>query len=315
MLDDANEEANTALAAVMFENPMLRDALMSGRMHFNDADWKKMSQDQNLFVPVNSLVYQRGLSGRGTVLINGQFVRPIVPESMQSLLGCRVALIVLHQIWCVAKGESGGENDVSEEGVLFRSLVFLESMLDQIMDIENIKNESSVLVLLIWFISKVLKQPCMGIVVNEITCRILDQLMRKLEIPIYEELSPEPPDLQTSAHMKGLRRTHHVLWNILKTKVNNELFLLLNSTPQVTEKECLIIFYTCTVLLDIYKIRAMKYSIAEGKKVDAALFVTWKNLRTNKGFLAEELHELLTKLRTCCKSYRLSMLSQFLTWT
>jgi len=314
MLDDANKAANTALVAAMFENPMLRNALMSGRMHFNDADWKKMSKDQDLFVPVNSLVYQRGLSGKGTVLINGQFVRPVVPESMQSLLGCRSAFIVLNEIWLVAKGQSG-EIDVSEEGVLFRSLVFLESMLDQIMDIEYNKDESYLMWCLTSFISQVLKHKCMGTAVKEITCHILDQLMRKLEIPIYEELSPEPPDLQTSAHMNGLLRTHRVLWNILKIEVHEELFLLLQSTQQVTEKECLIIFYACTVLLDIYKIRVMKYSIEEGKKVDAALFVTWKNVRTKKGFLAEELLKVLTEVRACCKSSGVSMLSRALTWT
>jgi len=96
-----------------------------------------------------------------------------------------------------------GEIDVSEEGVLFRSLVFLESMLNQIMDIKYTKNGSYPLFYLILFISSVLKNPCMGTAVKEITCHILDQLMRKLEIPIYEELSPEPPDLQT---IRGGRR-------------------------------------------------------------------------------------------------------------
>jgi len=314
MLDDANKEANTALVGAMFENPMLQEALMRGRLQFSDADWKQMSKDQDLFVPVNSLVYQRGLSGKGTVQINGQFVRPVAPESMQSLLGSGPALIMLKQIWLVAKGSSG-EIDVSEEGVLFRSLVFLESMLDQIMDIEYTKNCSSPLLHLILFISRVFKHPCLGTAVKQITCHLLDQLMRKLEIPIYEELSPEPPDLQTSAHMNTLQRTHPVLWNILDIQVNKELFLLLESTPQVTEEECLIVFYACTVLLDIYKIRAVKYSRADCKKVNVALFATWKNIRTNEGFLVEELRKLLTELGTCCKSYSVSTLLRALTWT
>jgi len=115
--------------------------------------------------------------------------------------------------------------------------------------------------------------------------------------------------------MQTLIATQNVLFRVLHSRVDKDLFLLLQSTPQVTDQECLMIFYASTVLLDIYKIRAMKYGPAEGTKVDAALSVARKNLRTNQGFLAEELLELLTKLRACCKPSGMSLWSRALTWT
>jgi len=68
---------------------------VNGRLHFNAADWQAISAKQGLFVPVNSLVYQRGLSSRGTVQIGSVYFRPVARGSMQGLLGCRTVLIVM----------------------------------------------------------------------------------------------------------------------------------------------------------------------------------------------------------------------------
>jgi len=95
MHDDANLEANFSLAKAVEQNPMLRNALVNGRLHFNAADWQAISAKQGLFVPVNSLVYQRGLSSRGTVQIGSVYFRPVARGSMQGLLGCRTVLIVM----------------------------------------------------------------------------------------------------------------------------------------------------------------------------------------------------------------------------
>jgi len=138
--------------------------------------------------------------------------------------------------------------------------------------------------------------------VLQLTCHILDQFMRKLHIPPYVEVAYESTDIWDSVHIHSLHTTNFMLWDILNSNVDCFLFRLLGSSPQETEEECLICFYACTSLVQIYKIRAMKYSRAvRERNVDAALSVTQKNIRKNTGFLATALLEEIMKLRACCE--------------
>jgi hypothetical protein len=289
MYDDANLESNLCLGKALEENPMLRDALANGRLHFTADDWQDMSAKQGLFVPVNSLVYQRGLSDRGTVQIGSVYFRPVARGSMHSLLGCQAVLIVLQTERATAqvirsRRTSSVEEYNSEDGVLFKILLFVESMLDQIMDVECGKVATDTQTLVLRVLECILTQESTGTMLLQLTCHILDQFMRKLHIPARSDLTDDALE-----------------WQIVKCGIDSRLFWLLRSSPQATEHECLICFYACTVLMDMHKIRAVRYSETLGRSVDAALFVTRKNIRNETGYLAAALLEEMTKLRACCE--------------
>jgi len=185
MLDGENTEANRLLAHAVDQNPMLRNALVNGRLTFSASDWREMSEKQALFVPVNSLVFQRGLSGRGTVQIGSIFFKPAARGSMQNLLGCQSVIPVLSHMWQMLNAVE--EFDTSKEGVMYCSLVFIENMLDQIMDIECSKIVQKSLIDLL---ARILEKTSLDTVLCEITCHIRNQLTRKLDIATYEAVSP-----------------------------------------------------------------------------------------------------------------------------
>jgi hypothetical protein len=320
--------ANYSLGEALQQNPMLAEALVNGRLHFTAADWQDMSARQSLFVPVNSLVYQRGLSGRGIVKIGSVYFQAVARGSMQGLLGCHSVSIVSRQMLSVAsrviRTTASGDIvaiedktiDTTEHGVLFRSLLFLESMLDQIMDIDGSQRFNVVFAqqTLIESLARVLRREGLGTTLYQITCHIIDQFMRKLDIPVYDEIPRDSQALITtleqgtivmggySAHENYLYRTNEVLFTVLECGVHRCLFRLLQSSPQATEEECLICFYACAALVDIYKIRARKYSREVREiTVDAALVVTEKNIRNNTGFLTTALLEQIMKLQACCE--------------
>jgi len=295
MLDRENTEANGLLANAVDQNPMLRNALVNGRLTFSASDWQEMSEKQALFVPVNSLVFQRGLSARGTVQIGSNFFQPIARGSMQNLLGCESVIPVLLHMWQMLNAVE--EFETSKEGVMYCSLVFIKAMLDQMMDIEcsTVVQKS-----LIDLLARILEKTFLDTVLCEITCHIMNQLTRKLDIPMYEDVSPESSALYQSTHVDTLFETKFLLFSILRTSMDTSLFRLLRSTPQSTEQQCRITFYACTILIDMYKMRAMKYSQSNRKQnVEFALTRTWQNIDNNTGFMTLELQDKLTSLRAC----------------
>jgi hypothetical protein len=126
--------------------------------------------------------------------------------------------------------------------------------------------------------------------------------MRKLHIPAYVDVSPECRALWECAHIDSLCATNFVQWDLVNSGVDYYLFRLLRPSPQATEQECLICFCACTVFMDIHKIRGVRYNRERERDVDAALFVTRKNIRNETGYLATALFEEITKLRAYCET-------------
>ena len=310
---DGAVAANYSLLLAVQRNPMLTDALRSGRLHFSASDWQDMSAKQGLFVPVNSLVYQRGLSGRGCLQIGSVYFRPLARDSMQALLGLGPVRIVLRDMLRVASrveritvsGQTltskHKEIDTTEHGVMFRSLLFLESMLDQIMDIETTEGTATQSIFM-RCLADVLSNARLSTTLYQITCHIIDQYVRKLDIPAVDEILGHDEESEHSQYEALQRKTKLLQFLGLGCGVYDSLFRLLGSSLQATEEECLVCFYACTSLVQIYKIRPMKYSRElREKNVDAALIVTRKNIRKNTGFLATALLEEITKLQACCE--------------
>jgi len=305
---DGGMAANFSLMQAVERNPMLTDALVNGRLHFSASDWQDMRAKQGLFVPVNSLVYQRGLSGRGYVHIGSVYFRPVARDTMQGLLGCTPVSMVSHHMLSVALEDK--EMDTTEHGVLFRSLMFLESMLDQIMDIESTEATATQAIFM-RSLAGLLRSRYLIITLYQMTCHIVDQYLRKLDIPVLDGILLDDAELKYPAHKEFLRKNKFILFVVLDCDVQYSLFRLLGSSPQQTEEECLLCFYACTSLVQIHKIRAMKYSRAvRERNVDAALRATQKNIRKNTGFLTTPLLVELTKLRACCEEGDISAVFQ-----
>ena len=88
---------------------------------------------------------------------------------MQFLLGCNSVVAVLLHIWPLLTDVE--EFDTSEHSVMYCSLVFIESMLDQIMDIEC---SMAVQKSLIELLALILDKTCFSTVLCEKICHILD---------------------------------------------------------------------------------------------------------------------------------------------
>jgi len=297
MFDRENIEANRLLASALDHNPMLRNALMSGCVTFSASDWREMSEKQALFVPSNSLVFQRGLSGRGTVQIGSKFFQPVARGSMQNLLGSKTVSYVLAHLWLIL--EAAEEVDTSQEGVIYRSLVFIQGMLDHIMDIECCVIGQTSLVKLL---ARLLTKTSADTAVCEITCHLMSTLTTKLDIPLYENAASESPVIVEDAHRRTLVAGDPLLFVVVQTNMDASLFELLRSTPQDKGQQCRTISYACTILMHMYKMRGAKYScLNRQQNIEPALTRACRNIDDNAGFTALDLHRRLMRLLACCE--------------
>jgi len=309
MADEANEEANDLLGIALCKNPMLADKLREGCLTFCADDWQAMSTQQELFVPVHSRVYQQGLSIRGAVKLGPNYFRPVAPANMQNLLGCDLLNSMMTYLYGV---HSDKAPDTTEKGVMYASLTFFENMLDQIMDVQCRTACGGELRHLIEFVEDTLKRyhgpggcttfpAWSGTALCEIACRVMYQITNKLDIPVYETAPPESPAVWNGEYMNTAIGPNFMLYVISKTQLDACLFHLLRSVPLETERQCRTTFYASNLLVNIAKIRVMKYPANKhGQSVDIALGVARKHGSEDTLLMPIELLHSLAVLQGCC---------------
>jgi len=312
--DEANKEANSLLALALRENTMLADRLQNGCLTFCAEDWNSMRMQQGLFVPVNSRVYQRGLSVHGVVKLGSKYFRPVAPVNMQDLLKCDY---FEHMILYLCGLHSDEPIDTSEQGMMYMSLKFFESMLDQIMNVQRRTGGSKDYRYLIQFVECILIkiQPKPNSAVScttdttwsstalcEITCYVLYQISNKLGIRVHKQAPSESPAVYNGEYMETHSPSEYSLYLISNTHIDDCLFNVLKSNPQQTERQCLTTFYVSSILINIAQTNVTKYHIDIHKQsVHSAFDITRQNILEQKGFMVVEILNILAVLQERCE--------------
>jgi len=308
MFNPENDSANRNLADALAKNPLLYNGLAQGRLKYNELDWAEFRKQTNLFSPVDSIACQRGVSNRGTVEIQNKFFRPIALPTMQSALElCSVDLVCV-QIQSILFEH--GRPNASMQSEIYGGLVFVECMLDEVMDIRHMHGSGNNLVILL---DRVLGHAGLGVQVHSKACHVLKQVTQKIDIPVFDII----PSAATgtlfqrllmlkansySTHLAELSRMDPIFTTIANSKLPQSLFAVVGSVSQETEEDRFYMFNACVVLIDIFKIKATKFPATTHKNVvSVALSTAHRNIGTASGISSyTKLFQTLLDLNPCC---------------